>query len=287
MKNYSAIIVTFNNGDELFDCLESLLKFENCKEIILVDNGNNIETRNKIKDFCIKFENLKHIINLNNFGFGKACNIGAKCAKYGDLLFLNPDAILLEKSLENLEIKNDESTKKLIGGLILDENNNEQKGARRGELNILSAISSFLGLYRFFKNKELADFNKNNEILPISPIIVENISGAFFTIAKEDFEQLKGFDEGFFLHLEDIDICKRFRNLGGVIYFNPNAIAIHKGGASKASKFIVEWHKYKGFIRYFWKHGNYIEKFLTIFISLPLFILIMGRVFFQQFRNKF
>lgn len=287
MNIYSAIIVSYNNGNELFDCLLSLLQSNVCDEIIIIDNGNNIQTREKIEKLAQNNIKIKYNINYKNLGFGAACNMGAKQAKNENLLFLNPDAILLPNALNELEINEKPQENKLIGGLIINNDGIEQRGARRGELNTLTAFASMTGLTKVFKNKIIRDFNQNNEPLPLSPIEVANISGAFFTLKAESFCKLGGFDEGFFLHLEDIDICKRFRNLGGKVYFNPNARAIHKGGASKASKIIVEWFKFKGFIRYFWKHGNFFEKILTILIILPLFILIIGRAMVQQFRNGF
>lgn len=278
MQSYSAIIVSFNNGNELFDCIESLINFKNCKEIILVDNGNSLEFREKIKAQYLNIIKLKYIINPHNLGFGAACNIGAKVAISENLLFLNPDAILLNDELLNLENKITEADKVIIGGLLIDENGKEQAGSRRGELDIFTALISFLGFGKIFPYLAKYNLNKNNEALPINSIEVENISGAFFTIKASDFRQISGFDEGYFLHLEDIDLCKRFRNIGGKIIFNPLAQAIHKGGASKSAKIIVEWHKYKGFIRYFWIHGNLFEKFSTIIIAIPLLILIMGRL---------
>ncbi|MGB9154699.1 MAG: glycosyltransferase family 2 protein, partial [Alphaproteobacteria bacterium] len=71
-------------------------------------------------------------------------------------------------------------------------------------------------------------------------------------------------DEGYFLHVEDLDLCFRFRKAGGKIYFAPDVVAIHTGGTSEAASDFVERHKTRGFSRYF--HRNFGET--TPFILL-------------------
>lgn len=273
MALFSIIIVSYRTGNILFDAIDAAFKNVEDSEIIIVNNGNDIETINKL----ISLEKLGKIrlINHNkNIGFGAACNLGAKSASADNLLFLNPDAIIQEGAADILA--NDLSSlhsPKLIGGIIVDENNIEQRGARR---NFLS-FKTFLGIDKFNYNKE--PLGRNAEEMP-------NISGAFFAINKADFEILGGFDEGYFLHVEDIDICKRMWDLGGFVYSEPRAKAMHIGGTSNASSLFVEWNKTKGFIRYFFKNYKGISSVLPIIATPIIIIAIMGRAFIKLLIKK-
>ena len=224
MKSTGIIIVTYHTGEILFECINAAIN-QNPNEIIIVDNGNDDTMRQRIKSYGDK---IKYIINDENLGFGSACNIGAHATNANTelLLFLNPDAILTKANFEILP-------NQLIGGMITDENGTEQRGARRGELSLKTAILAFVGKDNFNYTKSTT----NNDA-----IIVPTISGALFAVHKSDFERIGGFDENYFLHVEDIDICKRFRLAGGIVLFNPNLCAQHIGGTSKSPKLIIEYY---------------------------------------------
>ena len=283
-NQFTIIIVSYFNSDEIFDTIRSALSQNEVAKIIIVNNGNSKEICTKLEEIENKNPQIKIINSNDNLGFGRACNLGAREIKSGYLIFLNPDAILDDDALNNL-VPNDFASKSIIGGMIKNQDGSEQKGARRGELTILSAIISFLGLGRIIKNKGVFhDFNWHNQPLPQEIIEVKNISGAFFAIDANEFHKLGGFDEKYFLHVEDVDLCKRMRDNGGKVFFNPKASAIHIGGTAGAPKSFVEWHKYKGFMRYFWKNYKGFDKILVVFFAVPLLIAIFIRLLLSKLR---
>jgi len=85
-------------------------------------------------------------------------------------------------------------------------------------------------------------------------------------MARSLYTELRGFDEGYFLHVEDVDLCVTLLKLGGATYVAPSVRVVHQGGSSKTSPLKVEWYKAKGFCRYFSKHfkGVYPPGFVTI-----------------------
>jgi GT2 family glycosyltransferase len=85
-------------------------------------------------------------------------------------------------------------------------------------------------------------------------------------LPREDFRRIGGFDEDYFLHVEDLDLCLRFHRAGGEIYFAPDVAVTHIGGTSKATGAFIEKHKARGFIRYFHKNfgGQYPAPFLWL-----------------------
>lgn len=72
-------------------------------------------------------------------------------------------------------------------------------------------------------------------------------------ISRDSFERLGGFDEGYFLHVEDLDICRRAEAEGGTVIYTPLASALHHGATSDAPALAVERHKGAGLSRYFRK----------------------------------
>ena len=103
---------------------------------------------------------------------------------------------------------------------------------------------------------------------------------------KRSFDMLGGFNKNYFLHVEDIDICHRVRKLSGDVYFVPDATAMHYGSTSMAGRQFVEWHKLKGFLRYFWDYSSkWWARVLTI-LAMPFMALaIMGRAWWLAIKT--
>src|SRR5512143_4225045 len=89
---------------------------------------------------------------------------------------------------------------------------------------------------------------------------------------REDFEALKGFDEGYFLHVEDVDLCWRVRRQGGEVLFHPRAEVIHLGHTSHVSPLKVEFHKGVGLARYFRKRAETWPERLAAWLISPVVV---------------
>jgi GT2 family glycosyltransferase len=144
----------------------------------------------------------------------------------------------------------------MLGPRLLNPDGSEQAGDRRRVLTPWLALVEALGLYRL---PGVQRFNLHREPLPQHTLAVPVISGACMLLPQPDYWALGGMDEGFFLHVEDIDFCVRFAAGGGTVYFCPGVSVAHAKGTSEASALTVEWHKTRGFFRYFRKHfsGRY------------------------------
>ncbi len=278
-------MVSYYTGPALFEAVHAVLSDPEIHELILVDNGNSEATRHSLSQFASQFSNVKLLQGHGNIGFAKACNYGAEIAE-GDLfLFLNPDAILSASTVRQMaECGCTLNRPWIVGGMLRNENGTEQRGSRRNRLTLRSAIVSFTGLYHlpFFKSLHL-----ETRPIPAAAAPVEVVSGAFLMTDHSSFEQLDGFDEGYFLHVEDIDICERARRLGGDVYFQPKSIAMHYGSTSKVTRQKVEWEKLKGFIRYFMKFSrNPFEKTLVLAWTPLMALALMGRAWINNIRQS-
>src|SRR5690606_14458308 len=144
------------------------------------------------------------------------------------LLFLNPDAFLQPGCIANLvrEIESRPSPC-LVGGRVLNADRTEQRGARRGDITPMTALLSLSRLARLAPALRRYEVHWECEAAPDAVAPVPTISGACFCMRRADFESLGGFDEGYFLHVEDVDLCWRVRRAGGQVLFHPKAEVIH------------------------------------------------------------
>jgi hypothetical protein len=270
----SIIMVSYHTGPVLFDAILRVLASKTAVELCLVDNGNPPEVLKKLQGVATADVRLKLITGQGNVGFSKGCNLGAKAATGEWLLFLNPDSLLPADAIEKLVTHASSLPKpRMLGARLLDEKGADQRGCRRALLTPRTALIEAMHLHVLFPKERL---NFNDEPVPTVITSMPAISGAFMFLARDDFWWIGGFDEGYFLHVEDLDFCLRFRQAGGEIYFVPDVVVTHIGGTSKATSAFIETNKARGFIRYF--EQNFAAQYPPIFLIL-LRMLIWGRCY--------
>lgn len=234
----SIILVNFNSQELLLKCIKSLSasfeKSNDCFEVIVVDNDSSDDSCKMIRH---NFPNVVLIQNDVNLGFGKANNLAVRQAKGEYILLLNPDTVvdgnILDKSLKFFSEHSDH--KSAFGGILLNPDGSEQRGSRRSFPNLLNVFLHFTKLYKIVK------YQKSYELswLPVETHPVDCVSGACIGMPKAMYEDLGGFDEQFFLHFEDIDLCKRIWQAGYKLWFYPQVKVFHvKGGSSNTSETI-------------------------------------------------
>lgn len=257
----SIIAVTYYTGQVLFDMLSAALAQEGVEDVILVNNGNPLPVFHKLEKLAEEQPRLKLISGQGNVGFAAACNRGVKAAKGEYLLFLNPDCVPPPgTALMFLEESKRLPRPHLIGARVVEQNGKEQSGSRRAVLTPWTAFVEVFGLYRFFPNHpHFRRFKWHEEAVPAETMPVPAVSGALMFTPREDYEKAGGFDEGYFLHVEDLDLCLSMRRVGGQVYFMPQPPVLHIGATSRVSATIVEWHKTRSFVRYFFK--NYSDTY--------------------------
>ena len=91
-------------------------------------------------------------------------------------------------------------------------------------------------------------------------------------MSREDFLAVGGFDERYFLHVEDIDLCWRVRRAGGSVVFQPDAIVVHEGSTSRKHPIKIEYHKGRGLIRYFLKRADTPGRMLLALALIPVIL---------------
>lgn len=254
----SISIVTYNSRyiQSTIDSIKKTITF--CDyEIILVDNHSNHTYVRKLEQLCRqkKPEHLKRIILLNNtknIGFGKAHNLAAAYAEGRFLLILNPDIILQQKTVATLLDYFQQHTEVgVVSCKLLDEDGRLQYSCRRFP-SLLTFIARELSFIPYFRS--LLDRYEMRDVRHDKLMKVDWLSGALLLLPKKVFVHYRGFDERFFLYLEDVDLCKRIGRDKRVVYF-PEVFALHKGSYGSRRSFWQFYQHARSVLVYFWKYG--------------------------------
>ncbi len=282
----SVVMVSYMTGPALLESVNAALQDPDVFELILVDNGNMPEARNQLSQLVMAYDKVRLLQGHGNIGFARGCNYGATLASGDFLLFLNPDAVIKPKAALRLaECGRSLQRPWVTGGMLRDENGQEQRGGRRLELTPASAFVTFTGLSKLpmFKSIHL-----ERENLPAEPVEMPVVSGAFLMMDRASFDSVGGFDERYFLHVEDIDLCRRVKKQGGTVCFVPSAVVMHYGSTSRVRRQKVEKEKLKGFIIYFWRYSDHWWAKALTFLSIPFMAFaIMGRAWWIALREGF
>jgi GT2 family glycosyltransferase len=251
----AVIIVNYNAGAFLAECVHSA--YSSASEIRVVDNASTDYSLELCAQRFPTATKLGIIRNAANLGFAAACNTGARATTAPYLLFLNPDCVLSADSLDRLvQVLEANPGVGMAGGLLTNVDGTEQEGGRRAVPTPWRSFVRAFGLYRFdrYWPGVFYDFHLHKQALPPNPVEVEAISGALMLVRRRAFQDVGLWDEGYFLHCEDLDWCMRFQQKGWKILFVPDAPVLHhKGTCSRSRPIFVEWQKHKGMMRFYRK----------------------------------
>lgn len=256
----SVVMVTYHTGPALWQAIHSVLAQEGATELIVVNNGNPPDVVIKLRHMAEENPAITIISGQGNAGFARGCNLGAEMAKGDYILLLNPDCILPPSGAMELIRALASHNGMLAGGYLQYPDGTEQRGSRRTFLDPSNALVESLWLHTLFPQRfGQRKFNSHDDAVPDHITEIDVISGACMMLSLSDYKMLGGMDEGYFLHVEDMDFCKRVQNAGGKTLFVPHVKITHFRSTSNAPSSVVEWHKTKGFIRYFYIHAKHIR----------------------------
>lgn len=214
MKNsiqISASIVLYKEDNvELLKTIESFLNTRLTKKLYLIDNTPNKQFENVFHQQDIEYIGLG-----KNIGFGAGHNIILEKIKNNSKyhLILNPDVTFSSTTIPTL-IEELENNKKLamIAPKVLFPDGKHQYSCRRYPTSTELFARRFQLFSRVFKNKINYGIYQDKDLT--KPFIAEYVTGCFQLYKTADFVALKGFDERYFLYMEDVDICRKIDKLG-------------------------------------------------------------------------
>ncbi|WP_341582332.1 glycosyltransferase family 2 protein [Marinobacter metalliresistant] len=260
------VTVNWNSGTQLKECIDSVLDHDKgeLSSIIVVDNGSTDDSVATVEGL----PGVEVIHTGENLGFGAACNIGAKAGQSPYILFLNPDTRLEADSISVplAFMERPENGKVGICGIqLVDEQGRVSRTcARYPTLGRL--VSSALGLDKLpgltGSGIHMADWG-HGEITR-----VDHVMGAFYLIRRRAFEVVGGFDERFFVYLEDVDLSKGANEAGWPTWYLTEAQAFHAGGGtSRQVKAHRLFYSLRSRLLYAFKHFPRWQAWLLLVVT--------------------
>jgi GT2 family glycosyltransferase len=239
------VVVTYRSAGTIDECLSRLRAAEGVTEIRVVDNDSEDDTLAVVQRHATQDVRVHFIANPDNPGFATACNQGAADSQAPWVVFINPDLMVEADTLTRLrERALAQARPCLLGVEQVDEQGQPDGAVRRRD-------PDFAGMLRNPRQgAQLA--------VPVDPTQalqpVDAISGALMLMPRSLFDAIGGWDAGYRLHAEDLDLCRRARQAGALVGVANDLRVLHLRGVSSRSRpFFVEWHKHRGLWRYFRK----------------------------------
>lgn len=275
----SIIILTYNSEKYIEPLISSIFQHNKGQsfEIIVVDNNSKDETIKKVRssEFARR-EELRIIETGENLGFAKGINVGAAKAEGEFLLFVNPDTFWIDGTIKELVNVFDRSDKiGIVGGKLINSVVPEKSAGKF--FGFWASLLLALGLDEAFGIR----FSPNKTIK------TDFVSGGFMMVKKKVFDTLGGFDENYFIYVEDMDICFRAKKLGFSTYFTPNASLMHDSHGSSSRGFAIK-NIYKG-ILYFQKNHKSIISFHLVKLVLYLkatALVMVGKIINNKYLTE-
>jgi len=249
----SIIIVAADSGVPLRECAARALASSVPVELVLVDNASRDGVPQALARAYEHDERVRVVYNHANLGFGPAVNVGARQAQGDALLVLNPDCMLEPDTLSRvLDVQRAHPDAGVIGVVVCDPDGTPDPASRRRDPLLRRSLNEMTG-----RVKRDASRYEGVDVpgpMPDDVIETENVSGALMLLPRAAFERLHGFDEGYFLHCEDLDLCRRARDAGYKVLLAGDVRVRHaKGGSSAHRPVFVSYHKHRGMWRWFRK----------------------------------
>ncbi len=250
------VVVTANSGPISVLCVERLLASTAPIALTVIDNASDDGQIDAIARLFGADPRLSIRRNLKNIGFGPAANQAAVTSKGEWLLVLNPDCLVGPDTIEKLcSIARSEPRAGIIGVRIVDREGSAARANRRRDPTLKRAIMSLSGLARLeHRWPSLAGIDMPDLPQPPQAERIDAVSGACLFLRHEAFAAIGGFDEGYFLHCEDLDLCRRVRDAGFEVCYADSIVLVHEQGSSSQRRpMFVSRHKHRGMWRYFRK----------------------------------
>ncbi|HWY46822.1 MAG TPA: glycosyltransferase family 2 protein [Bryobacteraceae bacterium] len=249
MNQTGVVVVTYNSADVIGRCLDSCAGLP----VVVVDNASRDATRDLVRGR----PSVRLISNPSNRGFAAAVNQGVEVLDTELVLLLNPDTELVTPIDPIAQACTREGVG-AAGGRLVDASGQVQSGFTLRRFPTPAALMfEVLGINRMLPRNPV---NRRYRCLDVDldqPSEADQPPGAFLMFRRDLWQRLGGFDTQFHpLWFEDVDFCKRTRNLGLKIQYVPQVIARHRGGHSVAG---LDWgcrqvYWYVSLLKYASKH---------------------------------
>jgi N-acetylglucosaminyl-diphospho-decaprenol L-rhamnosyltransferase len=273
------VVVNYNAGAHLLACVESL-RVDGVDDIVVVDNGSTDGSSARLATV----DPAARVISTGaNLGYGGGANRGAGLLDTDYVLVTNPDVVLSPGTIAALVADLDADPTVGIVGPKIQETDGELYPSARTFPRLADAIGhAFVGLVTtdnpYSRRYLMTEWDHTNAR------DVDWVSGACFVARRDAFEAVGGFDDRFFMYLEDVDLCWRVGRAGWRVRYQPAATVTHVQGISTAQapyRMLAAHHR--SLLRYWWRTtsgpGRLLAPFVATGVGLRLAVMASRRAF--------
>ncbi len=242
MRRVSLVIVNYNTAADLRACLSSARECLPGAEAVVVDNGSSDGSVEMVRE---EFPWARLLENPGNPGYASACNRGLQISTRPYAFILNSDVVFTVGGLEGvLDYMDEHSHVAALGPLVLNPDGSPQMSCRRFPSMLENAVHGLLGELwpdnPFTRSYQMKDLERKE------PCEVDWVSGAAMLLRREAALALGGFDESYFMYVEDVDICWRLRKAGYRVVFHPGFRLVHhigKTSSQQSTRMLYHHHR--------------------------------------------
>ena len=265
----AAIVVNYNARDHLIACVESL-RSAGIKNVVVVDNAS---TDGSPAALALVDPDVQLVMTGANFGYGGGVNRGlAQTADEEYVLVLNADVVVDPAAPAILaDVLDGDDAVGMVGPAIYEADGGLYPSARVFP-QLFDAIGhAFIGLVTT-DNPYSRRYLQTDSDQTVARD-VDWISGSCFLVRRKAFEQVDGFDESFFMYLEDVDLCWRIGRAGWRVRYEPAASVMHVQGVSTSQtpyRMLAAHHR--SLLQYWWRTAPWSSRFLAPLVVLGLVV---------------
>lgn len=236
------VIINYNTREDLRRCLRSLEEKLGRLPVVVVDNGSTDGSREMVRG---EFPWVRVVENPSNPGYASACNLGIRMTGEPYVFILNSDVEFIQGGLEELLAYLEGHPRVgALGPLVLNGDGSFQMSCRRFPSMLENVVHGFLG--ELWPENPFTRSYQMKGLARERPCEVDWVSGAAMLLRREAAERVGGFDDSYFMYVEDVDICWRLRRAGYVVVFHPAFRLVHHIGrtsAQQSTRMLYEHHR--------------------------------------------
>jgi hypothetical protein len=245
ISDIGVVVVTHASAATIEACLFRLLAARDVFRVVVIDNASPDDTAERVARMALRDARLSLVLNDENRGFSAACNQGATAIAQPWVAFVNPDLYVERDTLSRLvRHARERAGAGLLGVELVDEDGRVDPASRRADPSLREQLLHLGRRDDLYLGRDPAAV--------LQP--VDAVSGALMLLPTGLFVRIEGFDEGYRLHAEDLDLCRRVREAGYEVLVANDLRVVHVRGVSSRRRPVwVAWHKHRGLWRYFRK----------------------------------
>ena len=268
------VIVSYRSRDVLRSCLLSLRAHppDLGARIWVVDNASRDGTPEMVRS---EFAEVELVVSETNRGFSAANNLAIRRGRAPYVLALNPDTRLTQGALDRmLELVESNPSIGIAGCRLELEDGTFDHAARRSFPTPIGALGHFTGIGR---RSNVPGWLTQYRAPSIESGAVDAVNGAFMLMRRQALDEVGLFDEGYWMYMEDLDLCYRFARAGWTTWYEPSVVVGHVKGASSGPNrsLRLNYAFHYGMYRFYRKHYSAQSNLL---VNLAVYAAIAGKL---------